>query len=59
MQYRSSFEMRAFAKDKLPTMYFASEEELKNKFLRSAFPATKKDKNGHYKSGRILAVRAE
>lgn len=59
MQYRSSFEMRAFAKDKLPPMYFATPDEVKNKFLRTALPATKKDKNGHYKSGRILAVRAE
>ena len=59
MQYRSSFEMRAFAKDKLPPMYFASADKLKNKFLRTAIPATQKNTNGHYKSGRIVAVRAE
>lgn len=53
------FEVKSFSKEKIPYSYYATPEDVANKKLRTAIPATKKNKNNHYQSGRIVAVRAE
>jgi hypothetical protein len=59
MESQKLFEVRAYGKEKIPHGYYATPDELENKELRKANPATKKNRYGHYQSGRITAVRAE
>jgi hypothetical protein len=49
--------IRMYKAKKLPSCYFASKKDMTIPSLRSAKPAMKKDRNGCFKSGRILAVR--
>lgn len=56
---RTIYDTRVMTKNNCPRSYFATPEDLENKSLRSHTPAKVKDKNGHYRSGRIVAVRSE
>jgi hypothetical protein len=53
------FEVKAYGKEKIPYTYYATREDVENKSLRTAKPSTKKNKNGHYQNGRIVALRSE
>lgn len=59
MKAQKLFEVRAYGKGKIPYSYYATPDEIQNKDLRKAKPATKKNKYGYYQSGRITALRAE
>jgi len=56
---RTIYDTRAMNKNNCPKSYFATKEDLENKTLRSHTPPKEKDKNGHYRSGRILSVRSQ
>lgn len=53
------FEVKSYAKEKIPYTYYATKEDLDNKELWSAKPAYAKNKNGYYQTGRITAYRSE
>ena len=56
---RTIYDTRVMTKNNCPKSYFATKEDLENKSLRFHTPAKEKDKNGHYRSGRIVSVRSE